>query len=58
MKWEIRKVTNEWGKCWGIFLQQKFCKTEEPVCYAVSRNKADAEARVEQLNNPGPSENT
>ena len=29
MKWEVKKV----GDKWGIYLMQKYCKTDEPVCY-------------------------
>ena len=49
MKWEVRKT--ETGR-WGIFLQQKYCKTDEPVCYAVSAVKKSSETMVERLNNP------
>ena len=48
MKWEIRKV----GDKWGIFLMQKFCKTEEPVCYGVSSTEKSAELVIKRLNNP------
>ena len=48
MKWEVRKV----GKKWGIFLLQKYCKTEEPVCYGVSFSKKSAQRMTERLNNP------
>jgi len=48
-KWEVRKT--ESGK-WGIFLQQQFCRTDEPVCYAVSTNKANAQSAVDRMNNP------
>jgi len=48
MKWEVRKV----GDKWGIFLMQKYCTTDEPVCYGVSINKEGAERTVERLNNP------
>ena len=48
VKWEVRKV----GKQWGIFLIQKYCKTDEPVCYGVSITKKGAKNAVERLNNP------
>ncbi len=48
-KWEVRKT--ESGK-WGIFLQQQFCRTDEPVCYAVSANKESAQASVDRMNDP------
>jgi hypothetical protein len=48
MKWEVRKV----GKKWGIFLMQKYCKTDEPVCYGVSITKKGAQNGVDRLNNP------
>jgi hypothetical protein len=48
-KWEVRKT--EGGK-WGIFLQQRFCRTDEPVCYAVSTNKKSAQATVDRMNDP------
>jgi hypothetical protein len=50
MKWEVRKM--ESGK-WGIFLQQQYCKTDEPVCYGVSVNEKDAQASVDRMNDPG-----
>ena len=48
MKWEVRKV----GKKWGIFLMQKYCKTDEPVCYGVAITKKSALNAVDRLNNP------
>ena len=48
-KWEVRKTDS--GR-WGIFLQQKFCRTDEPVCYAVSRTKASAQSSVDRMNDP------
>lgn len=48
-KWEVRKT--ESGK-WGVFLQQQFCRTDEPVCYAVSVSKASAQATVDRMNDP------
>jgi hypothetical protein len=49
LKWEVRQTDT--GN-WGIFLQQKFCKTDEPVCYAVSKNKESAQSTVDRMNNP------
>ena len=48
MKWEIRKVKDGWG----IFLIQKYCKTDEPVCYGVGTNKKGLKESLERLNNP------
>ena len=48
MKWEVRKVEDKWG----IFLIQKYCKTDEPVCYGVSHTEKAANQAVERLNNP------
>ena len=53
MKWEVRKV----GKKWGIFLIQKYCKTDAPVCYGVSLTKEAADRTVERMNNPLDTEN-
>ena len=47
MKWEVRKIGK---KKWGIFLMQKYCKTDEPVCYGVSVTKAAARQSVERMN--------
>lgn len=47
MQWEVRELPS--GK-WGIFLQQQFCRTDEPVCYAASLNKASAQSTVERMN--------
>lgn len=49
MQWEVRKLD---GGKWGIYLKQEFCRTEEPVCYAVSATKESAELAVDRLNNP------
>ena len=43
MKWEVRKVENGWG----IFLLQKYCKTDEPVCYGVCITKSAAEIWID-----------
>jgi hypothetical protein len=48
MKWEVKKVE----KGWGVFLIQKYCKTDEPVCYGVSITKKSAEQMTERMNNP------
>ena len=49
MKWKVKKVAE--GK-WGIFLMQKYCKTDEPVCYGVSISKESAQRMTDRLNNP------
>lgn len=49
MKWEIKELPD--GR-WGIFLEQKYCKTDEPVCYGASINKRTAEQSRDRLNNP------
>lgn len=48
MKWELRKVKGGWG----VFLVQEFCKTEEPVCYGITKHKKPAAQLMERLNNP------
>jgi len=48
MEWEVRKI----GEKWGIFLKQKYCKTDEPVCYGVSFTEKAALIAVDRLNNP------
>jgi hypothetical protein len=48
MKWEVRKVDNGWG----VYLMQKYCKTDKPVCYGVSLTESAAIRTVERLNNP------
>ena len=48
MKWEIRKMGDKWGIC----LIQKYCKTDEPVCYGVSASERGAKEAVNRLNNP------
>ena len=48
MKWEVKKVENGWG----VFLMQEFCKTSEPVCYGVAKNKEPALQLLDRLNNP------
>ena len=47
MQWEVKKM--ESGK-WGIFLQQRFCRTDQPVCYSASVSKPVAEAAVKRMN--------
>ena len=49
MKWEVRKLED--GR-FGIFLMQEFCRTEEPVCYGVSRNLDCAQQSVDRMNDP------
>ena len=48
MKWEVKKVENGWG----IFLIQKYCKTDKQVCYGVSLTERGAKVAVKRLNNP------
>jgi hypothetical protein len=53
LKWEVKKIKEGGSKGrWGIFLQQKFCKTDEPVCYGASRNRKSAQETVDRMNNP------
>ena len=47
MKWEVRPFKPDG---WGIFLVQKFCKTDEPVCYGRSVSKKAAERLVDRMN--------
>ena len=47
MKWEVRKIEK---KKWGIFLMQKYCKTDEPVCYGISVTEETAHRIVERMN--------
>jgi hypothetical protein len=48
MKWEARKIKTGWG----IFLVQKYCKTDEPVCYGIARLKRTIDEMVDRMNNP------
>ena len=48
-KWEVRQTDT---RRWGIFLQQQFCRTDEPVCYAVSRTRESAQQTVGWMNDP------
>ena len=48
MKWRIKKV----GDRWNIYLQKKYCKTDEPVCYGSSLTEQSAKIAVHRLNNP------
>ena len=52
MKWEVRKKGNKWG----IFLIQKFCRTDEPVCYGVSATKKSAQRSVDRMNKESTSQ--
>ena len=53
MKWEVKKIKEGKSKGkWGIFLQQKFCKTDEPVCYGAALTKAAAQSIVKRMNDP------
>jgi hypothetical protein len=49
VKWEIRKLDE---RKWGIFLMQKYCKTDEPVCYGVCFTEKGAKNAADRLNNP------
>jgi hypothetical protein len=49
MKWEVRETED--GR-FGIFLMQEFCRTDEPVCYAVSKNRSCAQQSVDRMNDP------
>jgi len=46
MKWTVRKK----GDKWGVFLVQKYCKTDEPVCYGTAFTKPTAQRMVKRLN--------
>ncbi len=48
MKWEVKRK----GEQWAIYLIQKYCNTDEPVCYGVSASKAGADLCAYRLNNP------
>ena len=48
MKWYCKKV----GDKWKIFLEQKYCKTDEEVCYGAALDKETAEIFADRLNNP------
>ena len=48
MEWELRKVKGGWG----IFPMQKYCKTDEPVCYGVGKNKRSLKEMLDRLHNP------
>jgi hypothetical protein len=48
MKWEARKIKGGWG----IFLMQKYCKTDEPVCYGIAKYKKTILVAVDRMNNP------
>lgn len=47
MKWTVRKK----GDKWGVFLIQKYCKTDEPVCYGTAITKETAQHITRRLNN-------
>ena len=48
MKWIVRKVKDRWN----IYLDKKYCKTEELVCYGSSLTKSAALSMKNRLNNP------
>jgi hypothetical protein len=51
MKWEVRKIVNPGGKGkWGVYLMQKYCKTDEPVCYVACYTKKQAKESVDRMN--------
>tara|TARA_A100001037_G_C14753199_1_gene458458 strand:+ start:250 stop:426 length:177 start_codon:yes stop_codon:yes gene_type:complete len=53
MKWEVKKIKEGKSKGkWGVFLVQKYCKTDEPVCYGVSIKKSASNLVVKRLNDP------
>ena len=53
MKWIIKKVKDRWY----VYLDKKYCKTDEPVCYGSSLTKSAAQQTVNRLNNPTHKEN-
>jgi hypothetical protein len=48
MKWYIKKESG----VWNIYLEQKYCKTDEPVLYCSALTKQSAEVALDRLNNP------
>ena len=46
MKWYYKKVDG----LWKVYLEQKYCLTDEPVCYGASVTKETAARVVERLN--------
>lgn len=54
LQWEARQLDD--GR-WGIFLQQQFCRTEEPVCYAAGLNEASVRSTVDRMNKESQNEN-
>lgn len=36
MEWEAKKIDEE---TWGSFLVQKYCRTDEQVCYGVAKGQ-------------------
>jgi hypothetical protein len=48
MKWYVKKE----GDRWNIYLEQKYCKTKEPVLYCTSITEHGAMVALERLNNP------
>jgi hypothetical protein len=47
MQWEVKPLPDN---RWGVFLQQQFCKTDEPVCYGASSNESVAKYSADRLN--------
>ena len=46
MRWIVRKK----GEKWAVFLEQKYCKTSESVCYGVARTEVIADRTASRLN--------
>jgi hypothetical protein len=54
LQWEVRQLHD--GR-WGIFLQQQFCRTDKPVCYAASLTEKSARDTVTRMNEESKNEN-
>ncbi len=54
MEWEARHIE---GDKWGIFLKQKFCRTDEPVCYGVATGPHAEETTTRSVERLNKSEN-
>ena len=53
MKWIVKKVDDRWN----IYLEKKYCKLKEPVCYGSSLTESAAKIAADRLNNPTHREN-
>ena len=53
MKWIVKNVNNRWY----VYLENKYCKTKEPVCYGSSLTESSARMAAKRLNNPTHKEN-